>query len=113
MNIFDVHWIHLFLRVTDKRIILVSILLIISFTSRIGATRFEEHAQQWVLIGNDPNLKVTTIDTANMAPDIDYTLEYDRGTDMKTVEHRVSHSYSGSVDKEGGCRNVRGIFLLL
>jgi hypothetical protein len=116
MNIFNVHWIHLFLRVTDKRIILVSILLIISLTSRIGATGFKEHEQQWTLKGNNPNLIVkyeARIDTANMAPDAEHVMEYvleeyeSEDADMKTAENRAS--YSGTVDKAGGCRNVSGI----
>jgi phage terminase Nu1 subunit (DNA packaging protein) len=64
---------------------------------------------------NNPNLMAkydATIDTANMAPDAEHVIEYvleeyeseDADADMKTVEDRVS--YSGTVDKAEGCRNV-------
>jgi hypothetical protein len=116
MNIFNDHGIHLFLRVTDKRIILI---LIISLTSGIGATRFKDYKQQWTLTGKNPNWKVkydTTIDTANMAPDAEHEIvnvleEYKskgRGADMK-IRQNNRHSYSEIVDKAGECRNVSGI----
>lgn len=117
MNISNVHWINLFLHVTDKRIILI---LIISLISGTGGTRFKNYRQQWTLAGNNPNWKAqydTTIDTANMAPEEEHEIvnvleeyESEDGTaDTKTRQNNASHSYSETIDKTGECRNVSGV----
>jgi hypothetical protein len=118
MKIFNVQRIHSFLRVTDKPIILVSILLIISLTC-IGATRFRVKRQQWALKANDHNLKVqydTTTDTSNMASAAEEKNEHileneseGRAEYMTKKQNSVGHSCLGNVGKAGRCRDVSGI----
>jgi hypothetical protein len=113
MEVFNVQCIHPIIHVTDKRIISVSILIIISLISRTGATRYKDYRQQWTLTVNNPNWKVqhdTTIDASIMAPDAEHEeYKYEGGdADMKTRDNTDTHSYSEIVDKAGGCRDVGG-----